>query len=71
MKCRECTALLFGIAMFLGCGPAVTDNTIVKDRVNAALPNGVSQGTGMADPALIQKAVSPALARFPPAAARE
>ena len=72
MKCRECTALLFGIAMFLGCGPtlqvktdfdhhatfqqyrsfrmgegkviergAVTDNTIVKDRVNTALRNGL------------------------------
>ena len=72
MKCRACTALLFGIAMFLGCGPtlqvktdfdhhatfqqyrsfrmgegkviergAVTDNTIVKDRVNTALRNGL------------------------------
>jgi hypothetical protein len=176
MKWRAYTALLFGIAMFLGCGPtlqvktdfdhhatfqqyrsfrmgegkviergAVTDNTIVKDRVDTALRNGlmtrglqlgadqadliarfavgartvtelegvgyplvigmwgaypgdfwvtehpegtlvidlvdarsqklvwraycVAQGTGMSDAALIQKAVSRALARFPPAAA--
>ena len=176
MTCRATTALLFAIAMFLGCGPtlqvktdfdhnatfqqyrsfrmgegrviekgAVTDNTIVKDRVNAALRNGlltrglqpgaeqadliarfavgartvtelegvgyplaigmwgaypgdfwvtahpegtlvidlvdarsqklvwraycVSQGTDMADAALIQKAVLRALARFPPPAA--
>ncbi len=175
MRWRAYTALLFGIAMFLGCGPtlqvktdfdhhvtfqqyrsfrmgegkviekgAVTENTIVKDRVNAALRNGlmtrglqpgadhadliarfavgartvtelegvgyplaigmwgaypgdfwvtehpegtlvidlvdarsqklvwraycVSQGTGMADAALIEKAVLRALSRFPPAA---
>jgi len=72
MRWHAYTALLFGIAMFLGCGPtlqvktdfdhnatfqqyrsfrmgegkviekgAVTENTIVKDRVNTALRNGL------------------------------
>ena len=176
MNGRIVTMVLFGLVIFLGCGPtlqvktdfdhhatfqqyrsfrmgegrviergAVTDNTIVKDRVNAALRDGlmtrglqpgmeqadliarfavgartvtelegvghplvigmwgaypgdfwvtehpegtlvidlvdarsqklvwraycVAQGTGMSDAALIQKAVSRALATFPPAAA--
>ena len=73
MKCRAVTALLFGFALLVGCGPTlqvrtdfdhhvtfgqyrsfqmgegkviekgtITENTIVKDRVDTAVKNGLA-----------------------------